>query len=235
MRFTMIQALRSKSGAGGVVCCTASSMGPAFTPPANSTTRVQLNLSAVNTTEVIDREQVEVVDYLGITLLSQAGSIAFAPTLTPATTFFSPAFTPGATRLGGAIPYPVVPMISGEFQPCGALGSGASNSATACAPRRFAISPRTRLSGDGSSARITVAVPAAGTLVASCPGSAGAILRKTKSKVSKAGRFKVTARLNARGKRKLARKGRLTLRVKVTFKPRNGKAKSKNIRIKFRR
>lgn len=235
MRFTMIQALRSKSGAGGVICCTASSMGPAFTPPANSTTRVPLNLSAVNTTQVIDREQIEVVDYLGITLLSQAGSIAFATSAVPGTTFFAPAFTPGAQRLGGAIPYPVIPMIRGEFRPCGALGSAASVSATACVPRRFAVSSRVRVSGNGTNARVNVAVPAAGTLVVSGAGSAGRLLRRTRSKAGKAGRFRVTAKLNSRGKRKLRSKGRLAVTVKVRFNPRNGKAKAKKIKVKFRR
>ncbi len=235
MRFTMIQALRSKSGAGGIICCTASSQSPVFTPPANSTTRVNLNLPAVNTTEVIDREQIEVIDYFGITLLNQAGSIAFAPSPPAFTSFFAPAFRTGSTQLGGAIPYSVVPMIRGRFQPCGASGSGASASATPCAPRRFSVSSRARLSRNGTRALITASVPRAGKLTVTGAGPAGKLLRRSSSKANKAGRFKLAANLSAAGRRKLRSKGRLTLRVAVRFKPRNGKAKSKKVKVNFRR
>ncbi len=233
MRITMIQALRSKSGAGGVICCTASAQGPVFTPPANSTTRVNLNLPAVNTTEVVDNEQIEVIDYLGISLVNQAGSIAFAPAQF-GSTFFDRAFSVGETRLGGGLPS-LAPMISAELQPCGALGSSASTSATPCAPRRFAVSQRARLSGNGTSARITVAVPRAGRVVVRGTGSAARLLRRSALSTKEAGRFKVRARLSSKGKRVLDRRGRVKVRLRVSFKPKSGKRVSKNVRVRFRR
>jgi len=233
MRITMIQALRSKSGAGGVICCTASAQGPVFTPPPNSTTRVNLNLPAVNTTEVVDNEQIEVIDYLGISLMNQAGSIAFAPAQF-GSTFFDRAFSVGETRLGGGLPS-LAPMIDAELQPCSALGSGASTTATACAPRRFAVSQRVRLSGNGTSARITVAVPGAGRVVVRGAGSAARLVRRSASNVREAGRSRVRAKLNARGRRTLNRRGRVKLKIRVSFKPNSGNGSSKNIRVRFRR
>lgn len=235
MRFTMIQALRSKSGAGGIICCTASSQSPVFTPAANSTTRVSLNLPAVNTTELIDREQVEVVDYLGITLLSQAGSIAFVGSPSAATTFFAPAFNQGSTQLGGAIPYSAVPMIRGKFESCGASGSGASASATACAPRRFSVARPTRLLSNGTRARITAKVPKAGTLTVRQSGAGATLVRKSSSKVRRAGTAELTAKLNSRGNRVLRKRGRVKVSLRVTFKPKGGKASSKKIKVTYRR
>jgi hypothetical protein len=182
----------------------------------------------------VDREIIEVVDYLGITLFGQA-SVAFAPLAVPGTTFFTPAFTPGATRLGGAVPYQVVPMIRGEMQPCGGLGSAASVSATPCAPRRFAVSPRVRRSRNGSIVRVPTAVPRAGRLTVFGAGSAGRLIRRSSLNVNRAGRFAVPARLSGRGKRVLRKRGRLVVRVRVRFNPRNGRAATKQIRIRFRR
>lgn len=235
MRFTMIQALRSKSGAGGVICCTASSQGPVFTPRVNSVTRVRLNLPAVNTVRLIDRERVEVMDYLGVTLLNQAGSVEFAGSPSAATLLFAPAFTPGATRLGAAIPPSAIPMIRGNFKSCGGSGSNASSSAVACAPRRFSVSHRTPLFGKGTKARIKAKVPRAGSLRVRQAGRGASLLRRTSSKARKAGRATVPAKLNARGKRLLRKRGRVKVRVRVVFKPRKGKASSKKIQIQFRR
>ena len=233
MRFTMIQALRSKSGAAGIICCTASSQGPVFTPPANSNTRVNLNLPAVNTTEVIDREQIEVIDYLGISLLNQTASIAFAPAQF-GSSFFAPAFATGATQLGGALPS-LTPMINAQFESCRGSSSDASTSATPCAPRRFSVSSKVRSLGDGSSARIKARVPSAGTLRVRQAGKGKNLLRRTSSKAKKAGNARVKAELDGRGKRILKRRGRVKVGVRVAFKPKNGPASAKKLRVTFRR
>ncbi len=233
MRFTMIQALRSKSGAGGIICCTASSQSRVFTPPANSTTRINLNLPAVNTTEIVDREQIEVIDYLGISLLNSSASIAFAPAQF-GSSFFNPAFSTGATQLGGALPG-LTPMINARFQACPRSSSGASTSATPCAPRQFSVSSRVRSLGDGSAVRITARVPSAGTLRVRQAGKGRSMLRRTSSKAKKAGTSRVKARLNARGKRVLKRRGRVKVKVRVAFKPKSGTASSKKLRVTFRR
>ena len=229
----MIQALRSKSGAGGIICCTASSQGPVFTPPANSTTRVNLNLPAVNTTEVVDREQIEVVDYLGISLLDPSASVAFAPAQF-GSSFFDRAFTTGATQLGGALPG-LTPMINARFQACSRSSSGASISATPCAPLRFSVSSRVRSLGDGSAVRIKARVPSPGTLRVGQAGKGKSLLRSTSSKAKKAGTARVQARLNARGKRVLKRRGRVKVTVKVTFRPKSGTASPKKLRVIFKR
>ncbi len=234
MRFTMIQALRSKSGAGGIICCTASSQSRVFTPPANSTTRINnLNLAAVNTTEIVDREQIEVIDYLGISLLNPSASIAFAPAQF-GSSFFDRAFTTGATQLGGALPG-LTPMIDARFQACARSSSGASASAVACAPRSFSVSQRVRSLGDGSAVRITARVPSAGTLRVRQAGKGKSLLRRTSSKAKKAGTARLKARLNARGERVLKRRGRVKVKVRVAFKPRSGSAASKKLRVTFRR
>ena len=133
MQVVMIRALRSQAGTQGVICCFEAASGPVFNPPPNRIARVNLNLPAVNTVQVIDGERVEVVDYLGISLLNQSASIGFANTPTPATTFFAPAFTPGATRLGGAIPPPVTPMVTAEMSRCaGTASSGRAGISAAC-------------------------------------------------------------------------------------------------------
>jgi hypothetical protein len=235
MRFTMIQALRSKSGAGGVICCTASSMGPVFTPRANSSTRVRLNLAAVNTTEVVDREQIEVVDYLGITLLNQAGSIAFASTPVAGTNYFSPAFTPGALRLGGAIPYSVIPMIRAVFQPCGGSGSGASSSAVACAPRRFSVSRRVRRKAGGKLALLTARVPGRGRVIVQQQSRGASLVRRRATVVRRPGTVRPAARLTARGVRILRRRGKVRVAVRVTFRPGAGRPSSRTIVVTFRR
>jgi len=232
MRVTMIQALRSKSGAGGIICCTASSQSGVFTPPANSTTRINLNLPAVNTTEVVDNEQIEVIDYLGISLLNPSASIAFAPAQF-GSSFFTPAFATGATQLGGGLPG-LAPMVNAQFEACNRSSSGASASATPCAPRRFSVSSRVRSLGNGSTVRITARVPSAGSLSVRQAGKGKNLLRRTSSKAKKAGTSRVKARLNARGKRILKRRGRVKVLARVTFRPKSGPASAEKLRITFR-
>lgn len=235
MRITMIQALRSKSGAGGVICCTASSQSRVFTPPANSVATVNLNLPAVNTTEVIDREVIEVVDYLGISLLNQTGSVAFVAAQPAATTFFAPAFPTGATRLGGAIPYSVVPMINARFQSCRASASGASVSATPCAPRRFSVSPRARVVRRGTLGRFTARVPTRGTLRVGQIGSGPKLVGSAARRATKPGGLRLNIKLNARGRKALSRRGVVQARVRVSFRPRIGRAYTQILRVTFRR
>jgi hypothetical protein len=234
MRITMIQALRSKSGAGGIICCTASSQGPVFTPPASSTVRVNLNLPAVNTTQVIDNEQIEVIDYLGISLMNQSGSIAFAFSQF-GSTFFDGAFSVGETRLGGGLPS-LAPMIRANLEACaGSSASGPSASATPCAPLRFSLSPRVRLLRNGKVARVIARVPRRGTLRLTQAGRGKTLIRSASSKAKKAGNVGLKARLNRKGKRVLKRRGRVKAKVRVRFKPNSGKASVRKLRVVFRR
>ncbi|HZK15500.1 MAG TPA: hypothetical protein VFC52_02790, partial [Solirubrobacterales bacterium] len=71
MAFTVVRALRSQAGSppAGTICCTVPAESRVFTPAPNSVNEIAVNLPAFNTVEDIDGEPVEVVDYLGISML----------------------------------------------------------------------------------------------------------------------------------------------------------------------
>jgi len=85
----------------------------------------------------------------------------------------------------------------------------------------------------GRSVRLTVSAPAAGTLrVRGAGGSLGTVTRK----MAKAGKVAVTLRPTARGARTLASRGRLTVKVGVSFVPRGAKqARTASVTVTLRR
>lgn len=233
----MIRALRSQAGTQGIICCHASGQSRIFTPAPNRVTTIPVDMAAVNTVEVIDGERVEVVDYLGISLLNPSSAIAFRAAEVPGTAYFSPAFTTGATRLPGAIAYQVVPMIRADLRPCPTARSGSQASASRSCPgvrRGFSVAKRVRLSRGGTRARLTVRVPRAGRLVVAGQAAARRFVQPARRKVRR-GTARVFATLNARGRRVLRRNGRLTVRIRVTLRPNRGKAVSRQIKVRFRR
>jgi hypothetical protein len=112
-------------------------------------------------------------------------------------------------------------------------------------------SPRLRVNGvkvsrSGAVAQLQLTVPGPGVLTTSQArggGSASAsrrkkassLLRTTRKRVRKAGRVKVTARLGKLGKRRLAKRGKVAVRVKVTYKPQRGKSFRLTKRIVFKK
>lgn len=135
MVFTAVEALRSKATSadgtpGGVICCVASGESQVFTPPPNSVVEVPISLPMKNTTELIDGEQIEVIDYLGITLLDLRSSVPLGNFSAPATSFFAPALRAGRQDLMNGLGYPVIPLINGEFTPCAGASAARPTAAT---------------------------------------------------------------------------------------------------------
>lgn len=135
MVFTAVEALRSKATSadgtpGGVICCVASGESQVFTPPPNSVVEVPINLPVKNTTELIDGEQIEVINYLGITLLDLRSSAPLGNFSTPATSFFAPALRAGRQDLMNGLGYSVIPLINGEFTACAGASAAGPTAAT---------------------------------------------------------------------------------------------------------
>ncbi|MEZ5078514.1 MAG: carboxypeptidase regulatory-like domain-containing protein [Solirubrobacterales bacterium] len=103
------------------------------------------------------------------------------------------------------------------------------------------------LSRSGTAAQLQLTVPGPGVVTTSQAAGGGSaatsrrrqqassLLRTTRKRVRKAGRVKVTARLGRLGKRRLARRGKVAVRVRVTYKPQRGKPFSRTKRIVFKR
>ena len=126
MAFTVIRALRSQAGSppAGVICCTVPAESQVFTPAPNSVNSLTVNLPAVNTVEVIDGEPVEVVDYLGISMLDLGSTLpvhratsAADPAVSASFTAFIPAIRTGqqALQFGGFFESAV--LVNGEYEP----------------------------------------------------------------------------------------------------------------------
>ena len=70
-----LRALRSQAqnpGPAPAACCTVNAQSQIFTPAAGQVTQVATRIPVVNTVELIDREPVEVVDYLALNVLDPA-------------------------------------------------------------------------------------------------------------------------------------------------------------------
>jgi hypothetical protein len=132
MVFTIIRAMRSQAGAGGIICCSAPVESQVFTPAPNSVNTVAVNLPVKNTVDVIEGEPIETVDYLGISLLT-AGTTS-VPMHVPAaggfgststTSYIAPAMRAGQERLSdGTVMFNNVLLVNGEADPAGGGGGG---------------------------------------------------------------------------------------------------------------
>lgn len=120
MVFTALRALRSKAGTEGIACCTTVAESQVFVPQPNTVNTVGVNMPVVNTVEVIDNEQIEVVDYLGITLLDSASSapLHLAPGSTAIGSYFIPALRNGQTGAGPGT-FNARVLVNAEYQPAG--------------------------------------------------------------------------------------------------------------------
>ena len=113
--------------------------------------------------------------------------------------------------------------------PPGSIGFAGSGNASA--GRRGSGRPVVARVGTvrGSMVRLRVRVSGAGRIKVG-----GRRLRLSTKATDAAGAYRVALRLSARGKRALARRGRLTVRARVTFVPRRGAARSVPITVTFR-
>jgi hypothetical protein len=128
MVFTIIRASRSQETAGGIICCYVPVESQVFVPQrANAINEIPVNLPVKNTVENVNGERVEVVDYLGISLLDNSSSTPMAtPPGTQATTsYIAPAIRAGQERTAdGTVMYNNILLVNGEADPAGGGGGG---------------------------------------------------------------------------------------------------------------
>ncbi|MGD9570965.1 MAG: hypothetical protein AB7V62_03650 [Thermoleophilia bacterium] len=122
MRIAILQALRSQAvppggQPAGIICCTSPVQSQVFTPPPNSTVTVPVSLPVRNTVTSIDGEPVEVVDYLGISVLTLGSSLPLAADGAATTTLFYPAIPPGGQQLAGPSVPGAFPLVSAVVCP----------------------------------------------------------------------------------------------------------------------
>jgi hypothetical protein len=144
MVFTVIRATRSQAGAGGLICCSVPFESQVFVPQPNSVNVVPVLLPAKNTVEVINGEPIEIVDYLGISLLSLESSVPMhiaspgGPGSTANTSYIAPAIRAGQERISdGTLPGTVL-LVNGEWTPEVTGGGGGGGGADA-APNLTAL------------------------------------------------------------------------------------------------
>lgn len=251
MAFVGLRALRSKAGTQGIACCTTVAESQPFVPQPNSVNTIAVNMPMVNTVELIDKEQVEVVDYLGITLLSPASSapLNLAPGSTAVGSYFIPALRNGQTGAGpGAFAARV--LVNAEFQPA---GSGPLPPTPVAVTNPFAVAREVELLRRGTLARLAATVPGAGVLRAGSRARArvaraatvAAKRRRAAPKrklvgtrliaVRGAGDVRVDMRLTRWGRKLMAKRGRLKLPISLTFTPTGGEPSKMSRRVTFKR
>ncbi|NLT06431.1 MAG: hypothetical protein GXY03_08970 [Solirubrobacterales bacterium] len=259
MVFTVLRALRSKSGTQGIACCSSVAESQVFTPQPNAINTVTVNLPAVNTVELVDNEQIEVVDYLGITLLNTTSSApVHLPTSAndPAATAMGSAFIPGLrlgqTMPGGALPNAIV-LVNGEYQPA---GSGPTPPTPIAGVDPLAVAQRVALLRRGTAARLAAVLNGPGVLRAGSPararvaraagpvqvrvaakrkGKRRKLVANSRVRVRAAGEAKITVRLNRWGRKLLAKRGRLRLPVRVAFTPTGGETVTQTRKVTFKK
>jgi hypothetical protein len=107
------------------------------------------------------------------------------------------------------------------------------------APNDFSVARRMKLR-DGSTL-ITLALPGPGTVTArqaverASAAARTVLVRKTRKVATRAGRVNLAIRPSKAGKRVLRRRGNLTVRVRITFKPAGGLARSTVKKVPIRR
>lgn len=127
MVFTVIRATRSQAGAGGIICCHIPVESQVFTPQPNAINEIPVNLPVKNTVEIIDGEPIEIVDYLGISLLdlNSSAPMATPPGTSANTSYIAPAARAGQERLAdGTVSFNNILLVNGEAFPADAGGGG---------------------------------------------------------------------------------------------------------------
>jgi hypothetical protein len=81
----------------------------------------------------------------------------------------------------------------------------------------------------GTAATLRVRVPSAGRISVT-----GASIRRASVSAGKGGRFRVKVALGAKAKQRLAKRKRLTLKVRVAFKPANGASVARTVTLTFK-
>ncbi len=250
MAFVALRALRSKAGTQGIACCTTVAESQPFVPQPNTVNTVAVSMPMVNTVELIDNEQIEVVDYLGITLLSPASSapLLLAPGSTAIGSYFIPALRNGQTGAGPGT-FTARVLVNAEFQPA---GSGPLPPTPVALTNPFAVAREVELLRRGTLARLAATVPSAGLLRAGSPararvaGAAAAakkrrvapkrkLVSSRRIRVQHAGTVRVNMRLSRWGRKLLTKRGRLKLPISLTFTPTSGEPSKTSRKVIFKR
>ena len=123
MVITAVEAMRSRSGAGGIICCKASAESQVFTPAPNAISTIPVRVPVKSTTTIVDNEQIEVVDYLGFSMVSRAGHLPLhvaqqgTPGESASVSFIGPAMRAGQERLqDGSFPS-ITPLMNADYEP----------------------------------------------------------------------------------------------------------------------
>ena len=261
MAFSVIRVLRSQAGspASGAICCTVPAESAVFTPAPNTVNELTVNLPAVNTVEDVNGEPVEVVDYLGISMLNLNSTLPVHrgsgadPAASASFTAFIPAIRLGQQALQfGGFPESTV-LVNGEYE----------QAATTLGPEPvapeaslFRLLPGFRLLRGGTRARLGANVPGAGLLRAFAPQRRGGarvskagkrrgkakgkrrkprLLIPARRRVSAASKAYIVVKLTRLGKRRLNRRGKLTVPVRLVFKPAAGATVRRTKAVAFRK
>lgn len=270
MVFTVMRALRSQAGSppAGIICCTVPFESPVFTPAPNTVNELAVNLPVVNTVEVIDGEPIEVVDYLGISMLNLNSMLPVhvAASSTPSFSYFIPAVRAGQQALQAGGLFESTVLVNGEYEPAAtttpAPGTLTPPVLTPPPVSPFRLLPRARLLPGGTRARLGVEAPGAGLLRAFAPLLGGArvsaaspdaassarrkgrakgkrrkpsLLVPAKRRIKQPGKAYITVKLSRVGKARLNKRGKLTVPVRVVFKPTAGATIRRTKPVTFRK
>lgn len=136
-------------------------------------------------------------------------------------------------RLPGVQDAPCPPDTDGDGVPdstdrCDNTRGPASNRGCPLSAFKFVGKPKLT----GARVRVRVRVPGAGRLVGSSAGNATGTQTR---RATKAGVVTLTLKLSPGAKRQLKRKRKLTVRVRVTFRPTGGLTSTRNVRVVLRK
>lgn len=141
MRVQIVQALRSQAQApggpeaSGAICCTSPAQSQVFTLPPNTISTVAVDIPVRNTVQLVENEPVEVVDYIGLSLLDLRSSLPAAADPTSSMTLFYPALNQGGQALMGPSLPGAMPLVSAVVCPASGaneVGSRRSMQAGGC-------------------------------------------------------------------------------------------------------
>lgn len=160
MRFVVLRAMRSQAQPpgqppAGVICCQSLIQSQVFTPPPNQLTTVTVNLPMANGVINMGGEPVEIVDYLGMSILDLNSSLPLIGGQGSLISAFLPAVpSSNEFRTPGTFPVPATPTFAGTVCPAAGQAQNARAHQAGDCPPEPGAAPR-------PGARMT---PFAGTL-----------------------------------------------------------------------